>query len=277
MTMRREYTLLCLLAATVTVTAHGRNQEAEGVRQWRPLPGETFTVAGKAAFLVRPARAAAGKPWVLYAPTFQNSTPNEKDEGWLFQRFLEAGLAVAGVEVGESYGNPAGRAAFTALYEELTRRHGLSKKVCLLARSRGGLMAYNWAAENPDKVACIAGIYPVLDLTTYPGLKVASAAYQLDEAQLRARLKDHNPVERLEPLARAKVPVFHIHGDQDTVVPYPQNAGEPARRYQAFGGTMTVLRAQGQGHSYWPGFFRCQELLDFVVKNAVAKEGRLGR
>ena len=31
----------------------------------------------------------------------------------------------------------------------------------------------------------------------------------------------------------------------------------------------TLLRAKDQGHSYWPGFFQCQELLDFVVKNAL--------
>ena len=150
----------------------------------------------------------------------------------MFGQFLTAGIAIAGVDVGESYGSPDGRAAFTALYEKLTAEPGLSKKVCLLGRSRGGLMVYNWAAENPDKVACIAGIYPVLDLTTYPGLAKACDAYHLTEAQLRDKLKQHNPVERLAPLAQAKVPIFHIHGDHDTVVPYEENAAEPARRYK---------------------------------------------
>ena len=264
-----KYELVFILLAVAVSAVHAQDRRREGVKQWRPLPGETFEVGGKAAFLVRPTKAAAGKPWILYAPTFKNSTPNEKDEGWMFQRFLEAGIAIAGIEVGESYGSPDGRAAFNALYEKLTKDHGLSKKLSLLARSRGGLMVYNWAAENPEKVACIAGIYAVLDITTYPGVKVACGAYKLDEAQLRKQLKEHNPVERLEPLAKAKVPVFHIHGDKDAVVPYEQNATEPAKRYKGFGGEMTVLRAKDQGHSYWPGFFQCQELLDFVVKNAL--------
>jgi dipeptidyl aminopeptidase/acylaminoacyl peptidase len=204
----------------------------------------------------------------LYAPTFQGSLPAEKDEGWMFGRFLESGIAIAGIDVGESYGSPDGRASFTALYDKLTKAPGLSKKVCLLGRSRGGLMIYNWAAENPDKVACIAGIYPVLDLTTYPGLAKACESYKLTEVQLRDKLKEHNPVERLGLLAKSKVPIFHLHGDQDTVVPYEQNAAEPARRYKAQGGDMRVLLAKDQGHSYWPGFFQCQELVDFVLTNA---------
>ena len=87
----------------------------------------------------------------------------------MFQKFLDAGMAVAGIDVGESYGNPAGRALFSALYEELVQKRGLSKTPCLLARSRGGLMLYNWAVEHPSSVACVAGIYPVCNLQQLPG------------------------------------------------------------------------------------------------------------
>lgn len=266
--MTRTSRIPLLLLVVFIATARGDDTSPKGVERWRPLPGETFEVAGRPAFLIRPAKAADGNPWVLYAPTFNRSLPAKKSEGWMFGQFLNSGIAIAGVDVGESYGSPDGRAAFTALYDKLTMAPGLSKQVCLLARSRGGLMAYNWAAENPAKVACIAGIYPVLDLTTYPGLAKACGAYQLNETQLRDQIKQHNPVERLGPLAKAKVPIFHIHGDKDTVVPYAQNAAEPARRYQAAGGDMQVLLAKDQGHSHWPGFFQCQELVDFVLDNA---------
>jgi len=266
--MTRTYRISLLLLIAFMPTTWGEEVSPGVVKSWLPLPGETFEVAGRPAFLIRPAKPAKGNPWFVYAPTFHGSLPAEKDEGWMFGQFLNAGIAIAGVDVGESYGSPEGRAAFTALYAKLTADAGLSRKVCLLGRSRGGLMVYNWAAENPDKVACIAGIYPVLDLTTYPGLATACAAYHLDETQLRDKLNEHNPVERLAPLAKAKVPILHIHGDKDTVVPFEQNAAEPARRYKAEGGDMLVLLAKDQGHSYWPGFFKCQELVDFVVKNA---------
>ena len=83
-----------------------------------------------------------------YAPTLPDLP--ESRETWMFERFLAAGIAVAGVDVGESHGSPQGRAHFTAFYQELTGKRGFSLKPVLLPRSRGGLMLYNWAAEHPD-------------------------------------------------------------------------------------------------------------------------------
>jgi len=54
---------------------------------------------------------------------------------------------VAGVDVGESYGSPQGRTGFSALYRELVEQRRFSRKPVLLARSRGGLVLYNWAAN----------------------------------------------------------------------------------------------------------------------------------
>jgi hypothetical protein len=50
----------------------------------------------------------------------------------MFERFLAAGIAVAGVDVGESYGSPQGRAQFTAFYQELIGKRGFSRKPVLL-------------------------------------------------------------------------------------------------------------------------------------------------
>ena len=66
------------------------------------------------------------------------------------------------------------------------------------------------------------------------------------------------------------MPIFHIHGDVDRVVPLGANSGLLAERYKAAGGKMTLLIAKGQGHNMWRGFFECQELVDFVIKHAVA-------
>lgn len=40
---------------------------------------------------------------------------------------------------------------------------GFNKKVALEGMSRGGLIVYNWAAQNPEKVACIYADAPVMD------------------------------------------------------------------------------------------------------------------
>ena len=162
----------------------------------------------------------------------------------------------------------AGGRSTRPFYEELVQKRGLSKKPCLLARSRGGLMLYNWAVEHPDSVACIAGIYPVCNLNTYPGIDKACGAYGMTRQQLTDVIAQHNPVDRVEPLAKAGVPMLHIHGDVDTVVPLEMNSGELARRYRHFGGEMTLIVMKGQGHNMWPGWFQCQQLVDFVIAHA---------
>ncbi len=112
-----------------------------------PFPAEIFMVQNRPAFLILPEKPAEGRPWVWYAPTFLPGYPRG-DERWMFQRFRDAGIAIAGVDVGESYGSPGGRETYSALYRELTEKRGFSRRACLLARSRGGLMLYNWAAAN---------------------------------------------------------------------------------------------------------------------------------
>jgi len=235
-------------------------------------PKKPFKVGDNAAFVILPKVVDEKRPvpWVWYAPTFSNLP--EARENWMFEKFLAAGIAIAGVDVGESYGSPKGGEVYSALYKELVDNRNFAKKPVLLARSRGGLMLYNWAAENPERVAGIAGIYPVCDLRSYPGLDKACGAYGLKRAELEEQLDQHNPVARLAPLASAGVPIFHIHGDVDTVVPLKDNSEEVARRYEKLGGKMELKVAKGQGHNLWEGFFQCQELVDFVlVRSAPTK------
>lgn len=235
-----------------------------------PLPGTTFLVDGRPAFLIAPETKSEGPtPWVWYAPTLPGLPGVE--ERWMFERFLKAGVAIAGIDVGESFGSPDGRKHFSALHQELTEKRGYSRKPILLGRSRGGLMTLGWAVENPDKVGGFAGIYPVCNIASYPGIARAAGAYKLTADELTARLSEHNPVEKLESLAKAKVPLFAIHGDIDKVVPLEANSGEARKRYETFGGEMQLIVPKDQGHNMWPGFFQSQELVDFVIKHAKPK------
>jgi predicted esterase len=232
-----------------------------------PLPGEVFEVSGRPAFLIA-AKAdpnAAAKPWIWYAPTLPNLPGPE--ERWMFERFRAAGIAVAGIDAGESYGSPAGNKVFDALHTAMTAR-GYSAKPVLLGRSRGGLMTLSWAATNPGKVGGFAGIYPVCDLASYPGVAKASGAYELKAEELERRLKEFTPVDRLAGLAKARVPLFAIHGDVDNVVPLEANSGRVKERYAELGGSMTLIVPPGQGHNMWSGFFRCKELVEFVIDHA---------
>jgi len=233
-----------------------------------PIKGEVFIIDEHTAFLIQPEKPRVDQPipWVWYAPTLRGLPANS--EKWMFERFLKAGIAIAGVDVGESYGSPKGREVYSALHEHLVKKRGLAKQACLLARSRGGLMLYCWAAENPDKVRCITGIYPVCSIASYPGLKRACDAYGMTADQLEAQLAKHNPIDRLAPLAKAKVPIFHIHGDKDRLVPLEANSGLVKKRYDELGGRMTLEVVKGQGHNMWEGWFQSQNLVDFVIKHA---------
>jgi len=236
------------------------------------LPGESFLIEARPAFVLWPpdARRTTPQPWVMYAPTLPG-LPDEHEK-WMHEQFLAAGIAVAGIDVGEAYGSPAGRRLFDALYQELTARRGFAQRCCLLGRSRGGLWNTSWAVHNPEKVAGMAGIYPVFDIASWPGVTAAAPAFALSPDELAARLNEFNPIAQIDVLARAQVPIFLMHGDADEVVPLERNSAEVVRRYRAVGpAEMIQLKiAAGQGHNYWPGFFRSQELIDFVVTSARA-------
>lgn len=234
------------------------------------VPAETFEVAGRPAFVMLPAKELrkTPQPWIWYFPTLPGY-PDEHEK-WMDEQFVAAGIAVAGIDVGESYGSPAGNKVFDQFYNEMVQQRGYKAKPCLLGRSRGGLMASSWATLHPECVAGLAGIYPVFDFRTYPGLDKAAPAYELPADQLAVRLAEFNPIERVDVLAKAHVPVFIIHGDINTVVPLEANSAELARRYAAAGQSAVVelMVVKDQGHNFWQGFFRCQQLVDFAIAHA---------
>jgi acetyl esterase/lipase len=239
------------------------------------LPGESFLVDGRLAFILWPAEETRREPqpWIMYAPTLP-AYP-DRHEQWMHEQFLAAGVAVAGIDVGEAYGSPAGRQHFSALYRELTQQRGFATKPCLLGRSRGGLWTSSWAIKNPDCVAGIAGIYPVFDLRTYPGLNRAAPAYGLTPQELEDRLSEYNPIAQIGTLAEARVPVFIIHGEDDKVVPLKENSAAVQQLFLQAGAAdeVELIVAAGQGHNFWPGFFRCQQLVDFAVARAMHGAG----
>jgi len=229
---------------------------------------EEFTLSGHRAFVILPpeSKDTSAQPWVWYAPTLPGLPSLEEEV--MVKQFIDAGLAIAGIDVGESMGSPRGRALFSVLYDELIGVRGFSRKPVLLARSRGGLMHYNWAVEHPDSVGGVAGIYPVCNLQSYPGLDKACGAYEMSEAELAASLPQHSPVDRITPLAEAGVPIFHLHGDDDDVVPLEENSGLLADRYRKLGGEMELVVVAGQGHNRDPHWFRSAAFIEFVIAHA---------
>lgn len=231
---------------------------------------ERFEVAGRSAFLWLPEESLRQQPqpWIFYAPTLP-AYPDEA-ERWMHERFLAAGIAVAGVDVGEAYGSPDATELFDALHRQLTEQRGFARRAVLFGRSRGGLWASSWAVRQPQWVAGLIGIYPVYDFLTYPGLEQAAPAYGLTPEQLQQRVLELNPVERLSELAAADIPVRLIHGDVDTVVPLEPNSGRLLEAYRRLGkdSLAELIVLEGEGHSFYRGFFESQPLVDFAIEHA---------
>ena len=230
-------------------------------------------VAGHRAFVLKPARRQADgpKPWVWYAPTLLADreadwkSPGER-HAWMFRRLLQGGFYVVGVDVGESWGSPAGRAVYDKFYDVLVGRFGFARKACLFPISRGGLMAYNWAADHADRVECIGGIYPVSNLQEFAGREYVRRAYGMSEDQLQAEMPKHNPLDRLAPLAAAGVHILHVHGDHDTVVPLESHSAELVRRYRALGGPADLIVIPGKGHEIAPELWQEPRLAEFFLR-----------
>jgi len=128
-------------------------------------------------------------------------------------------------------------------------------------------MLYNWAEENVSKVECIGGIFPVTNLESWPGLAdpKLQAAYDMTENRLKEHLADHNPIDRLESLIKAKIPILSIHGDRDKSVPLLQNTFELTRRINKQGGTADFEIIRGKGHDENSEYFESKHLLAFFL------------
>ncbi len=244
--MSRTTALLIATCFCLSITA----QAAEPSTPDAPWPGKQktfhsydrhdFTIDNLKCRVVTPREAAAGTPWVWRARFFGHAPQTDI-------ALLEQGFHVAYVDVSGLFGAPKAVARWDAFYTYLTTQRGFADKPALEAMSRGGLIAFNWAAKNPDKVACIYADAPVCDFKSWPGItpKILKA-YNLTEKQAKAY--KGNPIDNLRPLAKAGVPLLHVVGDADTVVPLAENTAVIEKRYKKLGGSIHVIHKEDGGH-----------------------------
>jgi hypothetical protein len=209
-----------------------------------------FKIGTRKALLVMPKSPAPGKPWI-WRTEFVGHQP-QGDIG-----LLEKGFHVAYVNVENLYGAPVAMKAMDDFHAYVTKTFGLSQKAILEGFSRGGLFAFNWAAQNPQNVAGLYVDAPVCDFKSWPGGKGKSKGspgdwqrllqvYELTEEQALAY--DKNPVDNLAPLAKAGIPILAVVGEADLTVPVSENIDVVEKRYRELGGEITVIRKPGVDH-----------------------------
>ncbi|MDE0735525.1 MAG: alpha/beta hydrolase [Pirellulaceae bacterium] len=217
---------------------------------WNGYQRFDFVHQQRRCIVVTPRNAAKGKPWIWRARFFGHEPQADLV-------LLKRGFHLAYCDVANLYGSPAAVEHWNRFYQYLTRDHQFSTKVALEGMSRGGLIIYNWAAANPEKVSCIYGDAPVCDFKSWPGGKGSGKgsagswqtclkAYGLTEA---AALKFRgNPIDQLAPLAKMKIPLLHVVGASDQVVPVAENTTIIQQRFQKLGGQIEVISKPGIGH-----------------------------
>lgn len=224
----------------------------EQVDRWHGFKRHVFTIAGCEAWVVEPKRALSGNPW-----TWCMEFPDDFTERTGVPKLLDEGFHHLHIQVGDTFGCPTALGQFDAFYATVSA-NGLAAKGTLIGISRGGLYAYNWASQNPDKVVCIYGDAPVCDFKSWPGGKgvgngsvdgwksLIQCYHFRDEAEALAW--SMNPVDRLDPLAKAGIPLIHVVGDRDITVPVAENSDVVEQRYRALNGKIKVFHKPTVGH-----------------------------
>ncbi len=217
---------------------------------WLGWNKSEFQVAGRNAWVIVPETVGKGKPWIWRTEFFGHQPQADL-------ALLAKGFHVAYVDVQNLYGAPAAMEAMDAMYSHVTTEYGLSPKVVLEGFSRGGLFTFNWAARNPTKVACIYNDAPVCDFKSWPGGKGKAKGSPGDWERLKSvyGLSEEeaiayplNPIDNLEPLAQANIPLLHVCGATDDVVPMDENSLLVQQRYKALGGSMTLIAKPNCNH-----------------------------
>lgn len=227
-----------------------------------------FTLGQSNCFVLEANTTREAKPWVWYAPTLPRHP--DKSHTWYVERLLAKRISLAGCDQGEVRGSPKSVEVFTKFYYEMVRR-GYSKKPVLLGQSRGGLMMLSWAVRNPKRVGGFAGIYPVLNLRSWPmkrNLGPTLADFGMDQDAFSNVMEQYNPINHLAGLAQAKVPIRIVHGDSDRVVPLEENSAIVADRYRKLGGDVKVEVVPGKGHQVVGEFFKSAKLIQFMLERS---------
>ncbi|MCP3916281.1 MAG: SGNH/GDSL hydrolase family protein [bacterium] len=251
---KSHHGLLALLLVTATSAPAAQEPAATFWHGYRQLD---FALANKRCRLVVPEHVAPGRPWVWRA-RFPDYHP-EPD-----RILLARGFHVAHIDTGGMLGGEKAMALWDAFYRTLREEHELAARPALEAVSRGGLFAYHWAARHPERVACIYADTPVCDITSWPlgrGTGIGHEAtwqHLLRELELtheEALRYARNPIDLLEPLAKASIPLLTVVSLNDRVVPPTENTFVLAERYRALGGDVRLIEvaegtAKSNGHHF---------------------------
>ena len=251
--------ILSAVALMVILPSAAHADEARpipgAVSRWNGFSRHDFSVDGAKVIVVEPETPLPGRPWA-WRGEFFGAFPNADIA------LVKAGWHLAYVEVPDQFGSPRAMARWETFYNAMVRDHQLSPKPALIGLSRGALYCLAWAAAHPDKTLLVYLDNGVCDFRSWPGGKpkglgagngspeewaklLKAYDFKDDREAITSKL---NPVERLGPIARAKIPILLVYGDSDQVVPHKENSEVVYDRIKALGGPVERIVKPGQDH-----------------------------
>lgn len=227
---------------------------------------------GRQATVVRPYVTAEGHPLVWRGEFFGHEPQTDL-------ALLAHGYHIVYVDAQNMLGAPPAMAIWER-FHALLKKAGLTGKITLIGMSRGGLYCYNWAALHPETVSVLYGDAPVCDFKSWPLGKGRNGQTAFSKSDWDLVLKHYgfkddaealaykkNPVDNLDLLAKAGIPIIHVVGQADTTVPVADNTDVVEQRYKALGGTIEVIRKPGVEH-HPHSLENPEPIVDFILKHA---------
>ena len=252
--------------------ASGQDTSRKNIDAWHGYERAQIKFEGREAWIVKPKQSLEGKPWIwkAYFPDWHTDMDSI---------LLSRGFHLAYIETNDMFGSPKAMQIWNRFHTWMTS-NGFAEKVALEGISRGGLYVYNWAKRNPLKVSCIYAEAPVCNTSSWPGGKGKSKGSPQDwqllmkhmnmtDSQLLAEFD--NPIDDLEKLAAAKVPVLHSIGLNDKIVPNEENSFPLIEKYIRLGGIATIMpMTKGEqsleGHHF--PIEQPEKIADFIFNNS---------
>jgi hypothetical protein len=248
---------------------------------WKGFVRYDFEFAGRACRIVCPVKPAEGNPWIW----------NARFPDWhtdIDSILLSEGFYVTNINTDEFNGSPDGVKIWDDYFRYLTSGFRFENRVALEGISRGGLYVYNFAKKYPWRISCIYAEAPVCDIKSWPGgfgkgpgsqqdWQLVMKAYHFSD-ESEAKAYHDNPVDNLDKLAAAKVPLLHMIGLTDSIVPPDENSFILTDRYVKLGGPATIVpctkgKQELNGHHFeidTPGL-----VADFIKANTRAFRTKL--
>ncbi|MFK7812586.1 MAG: alpha/beta hydrolase family protein [Maribacter sp.] len=257
-----QHILLCFIVLTTSISS------CQEDKVFGAYEIEEFTFQGHEAKIVFPKTKHEQGLWIWRARFWGHEPQTDI-------ALLEKGFHLVYVDVAGMFGSPKAVGIWNDFYQHISKKYNLNSKVVLEGFSRGGLIVYNWASQNTDKVACIYADAPVCDFKSWPGglytgkgsaddWEICLNAYGLEKDS--ALNYSGIPINTCIAVAKAKIPVIHVYGDADEVVPPNENTELLAETFRKAGGNIELIKKPGVGH-HPHSLENPKPIVDFILKH----------